>query len=62
MIKYLVKKYLRRKYEKLNEKCNEITIKLGYVGSDGDIADYYANKLQANRDLAICYMNVIKSL
>lgn len=33
MIKYLVKKYLRRKYKKLNEKCNELEEKLAYTGT-----------------------------
>ena len=62
MIKYLVKKYLRRKYEKLNEKCNELEKKLAYTGYDSKTENYYINKLEVNRDLVISYLNVIKSL
>ena len=62
MIKVLIKKYLIRKYNKLNSRCNELEEKLAYTGYDSKTENYYINKLKVNRDLAISYLNVIKSL
>ena len=62
MIKVLIKRYLMRKYNKLNLKCNELEEKLAYTGYDSKTENYYINKLEANRDLAISYSNAIKSL